>query len=87
MFKLWVTLYICAASRAVILDLTPHLDSHSLIRNFQRFVARRGYPSNVISDGGRNFVSDETQSFVQGLGVDWRVNLPLAPWHGGFLRG
>ena len=77
LFKVWVTLYTCAASRAVILDLTPHLDSHSY---------RRGCLSNVISDGGRNFVSDETQTFVHSLGVDWKVNLPLAPWHDGFFE-
>ena len=61
LFKVWVTLCTCAVSGAVILDLTPHLDSHSFTRSFQRFVARRGCPSNVIFGGGRNFVSDETQ--------------------------
>lgn len=85
-FKAWVTLYTCAASRAIILDLVPHLNSHSFIRSFRRFVARRGCPSNVISDGGKNFVSLETQTFVHKLGVDWKVNLPLAPWHGGFFE-
>ena len=34
LFKVWVMLYTCPASRAVILDLTPHLDSHSFIRSF-----------------------------------------------------
>ena len=85
LFKVWVTLYTCAASRAVILDLVPQLDSHSFIRSFRRFVARRGCLSNVISDGERNFVLGETQTFAHNLGVDWRVNLPLAPWHGGFF--
>ena len=85
LFKIWVTLNTCAASRAVILDLVPHLDSHSFIGSLRRFVVRRGCPSNVISDGERNFVSGETQTFAHSLGVDWRVNLPLAPWHGGFF--
>ena len=60
LFKAWVTLYTCAASRAVILDLTPHMDAHSFIRSFRRFLARRGCPSNVISDNGKNFVSEQT---------------------------
>ena len=34
LFKVWVTLYTCATSRAVILNLTPHLGSHSFIRSF-----------------------------------------------------
>ena len=83
LFKEWVMLYTytCATSRAVILDLTPHLDSYSFIRRFWRFVARLGCPCSVISDGGRNFVLDETQTLVYTLGADWRVNLPLAPRH------
>ena len=40
----------------------------------------------MISDNGRNFVSSETIEYVNGLGVDWRLNMPLAPWHGGFFE-
>ena len=28
-------------------------------------------------------MSNETVEFVNGLGVNWRLNMPLAPWHGG----
>ena len=84
--KVWVTLITCAASRAIILDLVPGLDAHSFIKCFRRFVSRKGCPNFVISDGGKNFVSVETQNFVNNMGVDWRVNLPLAPWHGGFFE-
>ena len=40
----------------------------------------------MISDNGRNFVSNETVEFVNGLGVDWRLNMPLAPWHESFFE-
>ena len=80
--KVWVTLYTCAASRAVILNLTRHIDSHSFVRSFRLFIVRCGCPSNVISDSGRNFILDET--FIHSLGVDWKVNLPLASCYGGF---
>ena len=86
LLNIWVTLYTFAASCAVILDLIPHLDSDSFIRSFRRFIARRGCPSNVMSDGGRNVVSNQTQTLVHILGVDWRVNLPLACWHNGFFE-
>lgn len=79
-------MYTCEASRAVIFDLIPQLDSHTFIRSFRRFFARRGCPSNIISDGGRNFVFDETQTFVHSLGVHWKVNLPLAQWYGGHFE-
>ena len=82
--KVWVTLYTCAASRAVILNLTRHIDSHSFVRSFRLFIARCGCPSNVISDSGRNFILDET--FIHSLGVDWKVNLPLASCYGEFFE-
>ena len=84
--KVWVTLLTSAAIRAIILDLVHGLDAHSFIKCFRRFVSRRGCPNFVISDGGKNFVSVETQNFVSNMGVDWRVNFPLAPWHGGFFE-
>jgi len=31
-------------------------------------------------------VLEETQIFVSHLGVEWKSNLPLAPWHGGFFE-
>ena len=78
--KLWVTLYTCAASRGIILDLAPGLDSHSFTKSFHRFISRRDCPSNVISDSGKNFVSVETQEFVSNMGVDCKANLPLSTW-------
>ena len=67
LFKVWVTLYTCAGTSGLMLDVVPHIDSALFI------------------DNGRNFVSNETVDFVNGLGVDWRLNMPLAPWHGGFF--
>ena len=88
LFKVWVTLYTCAASRAVvILDLTPHLDSHSFINKvFEGSLLDVVVQSKVISDVARNFVSDETQTFVHSFGADWRMNLPLALWRSGFFE-
>ena len=87
MYKVWVTLYTCAASQAIILDIVHTWTHHSFIKSFRRFVSRRGCPSNVISDGGKKFVSVETQEFVSRLGVEWKVNLPLAHGMEGFLKG
>lgn len=86
LYKAWVALYTCASSRAILLDLVPDIGSTSFIRSFRRMIARRGCPSNVISDNGSNFISAETQTFVTSLGVDWDLNIPLAPWHGGFFE-
>ena len=86
MHKLWVTLYTCASSRALLLDLVPSKSSSDFIKSFKRSISRRGVPNNVISDGGSNFVSVESQEFVNGLGVNWVTNIPLSPWHRGFFE-
>ena len=80
-FIAWVTLYKYAGTRGVILDVVPHIDSSSFIESFRQFVSRQCCPSVMISDNGRNFVSNETVQFVNGLGlgVDWRLNMLLAP--------
>ena len=65
-FKLWMTLYICASSRGIMLDLVPRLDSKSFIKSFQWFVGWLSCPSYVISDGSSNFVASETQAFANG---------------------
>ena len=33
-------------------------------------IARRGCQNNVISDNGKHFISDETQSLVTNLGIN-----------------
>ena len=49
MHKAWVTLYTCASSRAICLDLVPKTNSASFIRSFKRFILHYGCPDNVIS--------------------------------------
>ena len=62
------------------------MDSQTFIKSFKIFICRRGYPSNAISDNGKNLVSEETQSYVNNLGVQWCVNLRMVPWHDGFFE-
>ena len=86
MRKKWVTLYTCASTRNMILDVIPSLSAESFIRSFRRFISRRGCPDSIISDNGKNFVSKGSQNFISNLNVRWHFNLPLTPWHGGFFE-
>ena len=86
MHKAWVTLYTCAASRAICLDVVPSCSAASFINSFKRIISRRGCPDNVISDNAGNFDCTETDNFVASRKVEWHKNLPLAPWHGGFFK-
>lgn len=74
LFKVWVTLYTCGGTRGVILDIMHHINSTPLIKSFRQFVRRRGCPSVLISDNGRNFMSTETGQLVNELGVDWSLD-------------
>ena len=86
MHKVWVTLYTCTSSRALLLDLVPSRRSSDFIKSFEWFVGQRGVPNNVISNGGSSFVLVESQEFMNGLGVSWVTNMPLPPWYKGFLE-
>ena len=68
-YKAWVTLYMCAASRAIILDLTPGMDPSVLKRSIKRFINLRGFPSNIVSGNGKNFISQETGKSITSIGI------------------
>ena len=95
--KTWVSLYSCCSTRAVHLDLVPNMTSEAFIRNFRRFVARRGTPMRVISDNAKTFLSAAKQlsalfempEVVKELSnrrIKWSFNLQKAPWWGGFFE-
>lgn len=46
----------------------------------------RGCPIYVNTNRSSNFVATEVRELVSSLGVEWNIDLPLAPWHGGFLK-
>ena len=52
----------------------------------KRFIARYGAPNLIISDNGTNFISDDTQTFLASNNINWKQNLPAAPWQGGFFE-
>ena len=83
MYKVFVIIYTCAATRAVILDLVHSGSAKSFLQSFRRFIARRGCPALMISDNGAPFVADETKEFASNHLIDWKFNVPLSPWTGG----
>ena len=48
MHKPWITLYMRAPTRNIILNLIPSLSTNSLKNNLKRFISRRGCPDNII---------------------------------------
>ena len=81
-----MTLYTCASSRVLSLDLVASKSSSVFIKSFKRFVNRRGVPNNVVSDRSSNFVFIESQEFISGLGANWVTNMPLSLWYRGLFE-
>ena len=84
--KAWATLYTCASTRAIILDLVAHPSAPDFTASLTRFIARRGCPNHVITDNGSNFTAEETQVFAAQRNITWHLNIPLAPWYGGLFE-
>ena len=95
--KRWLCLFTCLTCRAVHLEMSFGLDTDSFLKCFVRMASRRGYPQEIVSDRGTNFIGAdrELRELLDGLdrdkikdqtvskGVKWFFNPPLAPHFGG----
>ena len=95
--KRWLCLFMCLLSRAVYLEMALGLETDSFLKCLTRMASRRGYPSEVVSDRGTNFVGadrelgrlvgqlEKTKIQEQTLNkwIKWIFNPQLAPHFGG----
>ena len=49
-YKAYIVLYTCTAARGLILEVTQNASANTFVNCLKRFIARRGCPSNEISD-------------------------------------
>lgn len=93
--KVYVTLFTCASTRAVHLELLINLSTDAFLQAFRRFSSRRGTPRTLISDNAKTFKSaakelstikrsNEVERYLSNKGVTWEFITEKAPWHGGF---
>ena len=83
LYKAFVVIYTCAATRAVILEVVHDANARTFISSFNRFISRRGCPSTMVSDNGSTFKAEETQSFASNRYIKWKFNVESAQWWGG----
>lgn len=98
--RVWVALFTCAAIRAVHLEVVEDLSTASCLSAIRRFIARYGRPDCMISDNALQFKkahrclaalwqslrSEPVQNFFGKEGIQWKFNVPRAPWWGGFFE-
>ena len=59
--KRYIVKFTCLATRTVHLEIAQSLETNSFIQPFQRFISRRGKPSEIYSDNGTNFRGAERE--------------------------
>ena len=98
--KIYLCLFTCQSVRDVHLEMAYSLDTNSFVNACFRFIARRGIPSEIVSDNGTNFVAGEKElrTCVENIkegevinqtsnhNIKWTFNPPRSPHHGGFFE-
>jgi len=95
-YKVYIAVFVCFTVKATHLEVVTELSTAAFLAAFDRFVARRGLPSDVFSDCGTNFVGADRQlqSIInspegqRALGeaqplCSWHFNPPSSPHFGG----
>lgn len=99
MTKGYIAVYVCLSTRAVHLEAAGDMSTNTFLGTLKRFISRRGYPNEIWSDNGTNFVgADRTlqelldqvrihdkqaSRFLSNLGIKWTFIPPSAPHMGG----
>lgn len=94
--KIYIAVFVCFAIKAVHLEVVSDLSTEAFLAAFDRFVARRGLPTDIYSDCGTNFVGADKQlhALINGpvgqeaiansrATCEWHFNPPSAPHFGG----
>ena len=84
MYKAFIVIYTCAATRGILIDLVENGSSKTFINSMRKFIGRRGCPAKFVSDNGTVFKSEDTQMFCANRCIKWDFNVSRAPWWGGF---
>ncbi|XP_049300629.1 uncharacterized protein LOC125774511 [Anopheles funestus] len=94
--KRWIVLFTCMVVRAIHLEIAHGLSTQSCLMAIRRFVCRRGWPVEFLSDNGTNF-KGASREIVNSIGdieeacadqltnsrTKWTFNPPVAPHMGG----
>ncbi|GFX91739.1 integrase catalytic domain-containing protein [Trichonephila clavipes] len=96
-FKSYICLFICMCTKAVHLELVSSLSAAAFLLALRRFVSRRGYPSDIYSDNGTNFIvalvylkdlfqllhNSNVQDYSSSKNIQWHFIPPYALNFGG----
>lgn len=95
--KRYGCLFTCLTTRAIHIEVSHSLETESFINALQRFIARRGPPTEIRSDNGTNFVGSKRElsralkdwnqhqitDYLLQKEIKWSFNTPTASHMGG----
>ena len=95
--KYYGVIFTCLNTRAVYLEVATDCSVMEFIQSLRRFFSIRGYPAEILSDNGTQFVGALTdlRQMIQGIdkkklkdycgerGIKWRFITPAAPHQNG----
>uniref|UniRef100_A0A8D8XVX5 Integrase catalytic domain-containing protein n=2 Tax=Cacopsylla melanoneura TaxID=428564 RepID=A0A8D8XVX5_9HEMI len=91
--KAYIALFVCMSTKAIHVELVTDLTTAGFIAALDRFVGRRGLPSEIHSDNGTNFHG--AANYLQKIGdcdylkqrqIKWVFNVPLGPNFNGLFE-
>ena len=96
-YKCYISLYTCASTRAIHLELVPNMITVSFLNSLIRFVSTRGIPHVMISDNAKTFkksaeelnciiTRSPTLQYIEDNRITWLFYLEKSPWWGGFIE-
>ena len=95
--KAYILIFSCSVSRAVHLELISNTTTKKFVKCLKRLVARRGKPTTIYSDNAKSFQaaakwlkqiikSEQLHEHLTKEYINWKFNLPKAPWWGGHFE-
>lgn len=99
--KVWICLFVCAATRAIHLEVVQNLTTEQFLLALRRFAAMQRKPRMLISDNGKYFKlahnvlqhiwgeiihSQRVQDYSLQERIEWKFIPEYAPWMGGFYE-
>ncbi|XP_015367520.1 PREDICTED: uncharacterized protein LOC107164278 [Diuraphis noxia] len=94
-YKVYIAVFVCFVVKAVHLEVVSDLSTKAFLAALDRFVARRGIPTDIYTDCGTNFVGAARQlndlindvanrdHISASVRTTWHFNPPSAPHFGG----
>lgn len=97
--KSYICLFVCFVTKAIHLELVSDLSKDAFIMALRRFSSRRGCPSKIFSDNGKNFVAANSElqelgkfitknknyieEYAASVNITWKFIPPYSPHFGG----